>query len=207
LGEKHLYLSLIPEALVASMLPPKDFGAYYAVGTQVHVQGEAIFFEVDPRFRSDDFPFQLVDDRCVPGPDGRRKSSVYLSIHEVLSRVPVSALGSLFLVTNDGRTLELKRGAYHPETERRLHLYQEFCPITPMVASWLEPRDFGRFITDTRQTRSTYPASSFPSCLWVSWPPTRRTACPTTSPTRTSGTCATCYWSSPKTAGSPARWC
>ena len=44
----HLYLSLIPQALIASMLEPSSFGRYYAVGTRVHSRGEAIFFEVDP---------------------------------------------------------------------------------------------------------------------------------------------------------------
>ena len=32
-GNIHLYLSLIPEALIASMLTPEEFGVYYAVGT------------------------------------------------------------------------------------------------------------------------------------------------------------------------------
>ncbi len=51
----HLYLSLIPEALIASMLSPEEFGAYYAVGTQKKSRGQAIFFEIDPKFRSDFF--------------------------------------------------------------------------------------------------------------------------------------------------------
>ncbi|AFL75429.1 hypothetical protein [Thiocystis violascens] len=146
--DKHLYLSLIPQALIASMLKPEEFGSYYAVGTKVHVQGEAIFFEVDPSFRSDDFPFQLADERCVPKPDGSPKNSVYLSIYRVLSRVPVAALGNLYLVTNDGKTLELQREEYQPHPSERLHLYQEFCPITPMVASRLEPHEFSDFITN-----------------------------------------------------------
>jgi hypothetical protein len=29
----HLYLSMIPEALIASMLTPEEFGVYYALGT------------------------------------------------------------------------------------------------------------------------------------------------------------------------------
>jgi len=29
----HLYLSLSPEALIASMLSPEDFGSYYALGS------------------------------------------------------------------------------------------------------------------------------------------------------------------------------
>jgi len=144
----HLYLSLIPEALIASMLEPKAFGAYYAVGRKTHVHGEAIFFEVDPSFRSDTFPFALADERCVVQPDGSLKSSVYLGIYNVLAQIPVSALGNLYLVTDDGRTLELQRAPYQPDTEYPLFLYQEFCPITPLVASRLEPEAFCHSITD-----------------------------------------------------------
>ena len=151
MSETHLYLSLIPQALIASMLPPEEFGSYYAVGRQLHVQGEAIFFELDPEFRSYDFPFNVVEEKCVPGPNGEPKESVYLGIYRVLSRVPVAALGDLFLVTGDGQTLRLKRREYQAHAPRELHLYQEFCPITPMVASQLEPREFCRFITDPTQ--------------------------------------------------------
>ena len=44
----HLYLSLNPEALIASHLAPEEFGAYLAVGTQKYSRGQAMFFEVDP---------------------------------------------------------------------------------------------------------------------------------------------------------------
>jgi hypothetical protein len=144
----HLYLSLIPEALIASQLEPNAFGSYYAVGKKVHVFGEAMFFEVDPSFRSDDFPFSLADERCVTQPNGAPKSSVYLGIYDILARIPVSALGNLYLVTDDGRTLGLEKAPYSPDTEHPLHLYQEFCPITPLVASRLEPRAFCHSITD-----------------------------------------------------------
>jgi hypothetical protein len=148
MSDYHLYLSLIPEALIASMLEPKEFGSYYAVGKNVRVFGDAIFFEVDPAFRSADFPFHLADERCVTQPNGEPKSSVYLGIHNVLAQVPVSALGNLYLVTDDGRTLELHRAPYTPDTEHPLHLYQEFCPVTPLVASRLEPQAFCHSITD-----------------------------------------------------------
>jgi hypothetical protein len=143
-----VYLSLIPEALIASMLEPEDFGAYYAIGKTLSVFGEAIFFEVDPDYRPDTFPFHLADERCVPHPDGAPKSSVYLAIHDVLSRIPVSALRSLYLVTDDGRTLKLDRGEYTGDDHPRLHLYQEHCPISPLVASRLDARAFCRSITD-----------------------------------------------------------
>lgn len=147
----HLYLSLLPQALVASMLGPEEFGAYYAVGRKLHIQGEAIFFEVDPAYRSGEFPFELVAKKCVPGPRGEPKKSVYLAIYRVLSRIPVAALGDLYLVTRDGLTLRLKRDIYRPRKAQELHLYQEFCPITPTVASKLEPQQFCRFITDPTQ--------------------------------------------------------
>ena len=151
MSETRLYLSLIPQALVASMLPPEEFGHYYATGKRAHTHGEAIFFEVDPNWRSADFPFDIIPERCTPGPQGEPKESVYLGIYRVLSRIPVSALGDLYLVTSDGLTLALQRHPYPEGPEGEMHLYQEFCPITPMVASRLSARAFCRFITDTRQ--------------------------------------------------------
>lgn len=146
----RLYLSLIPQALIASMLDPESFGRYYAVGSKVNSRGEAIFFEVDPSgIPAGEFPLNLIDERCVPKADGSPKKSVYLGIYRVLSRIPVSALGRLYLVTRDGITLELSRSEYIREPERQAHLYQEFCPISPMVASCLEPREFCLSITDT----------------------------------------------------------
>ena len=35
----HLYYSLIPEALIASMLPPEKFGQYYATGHKFKSKG------------------------------------------------------------------------------------------------------------------------------------------------------------------------
>ncbi|RNE90646.1 hypothetical protein [Marichromatium sp. AB31] len=145
---QHLYLSLIPQALIASMLAPEAFGSYYSIGAKVHVQGESIFFEVDPGFRDADLPFELIEKRCVRTPEGALKRSVYLAIYRVLERIPVAALGNLHLVTNDGKTLTLERAPYQPHPEQRSHLYQEFSPVTPLVASRLEPHDFCDFITD-----------------------------------------------------------
>jgi hypothetical protein len=120
------------------MLDPVAFGAYYAVGAKVHSRGEAIFFEVDPALLPPgEFPLDLIDERCVAKPDGSPKKSVYLAIYRVLSRIPVSALGNLYLVTKDGQTLELAKAEYTLEPGRQAYLYQEFCPINPMVASCL----------------------------------------------------------------------
>ena len=149
-SDTHLYLSLIPQGLIASMLNPREFGSYYSVGASVQSCGEAIFFEVDPsRLPEGEFPLHLIAQRCVTKPDGSPKKSVYLAIYRVLSRIPVAALGNLYLVTRDGHTLELTRSEYLREPDRQAHLYQEFCPIDPVVASALEPLEFCRAITDT----------------------------------------------------------
>ncbi len=149
MSENYLYLSLIPQGLIASMLDPEAFGTFYSVGTRVHSRGESIFFEVDrTQLPAGEFPLHLIEQRCVTKPDGSPKKSVYLAIYRVLSRIPVAALRNLYLVTRDGRTLELTRSQYLREPDRRAHLYQEFCPIDPMVASCLEPLEFCRAITD-----------------------------------------------------------
>ena len=71
----HLYLSLIPQALIASMLEPMAFGRYYAVGTRAHSRGEAIFFAVDPAcLPPGEFPLDLVPERCVAKADGSPRS-------------------------------------------------------------------------------------------------------------------------------------
>ena len=144
----YLYLSLLPESLIASMLPPEEFGNYYAVGTKKRTRGQAMFIEVDPNFKTGYFPLRDVEQRCVPHPDGEPKRSVYLSIYQVLEHVPLEALLDLHLVTDDGRVLAIEKADYTPDTEKQLHLYQEFIPVTPRIASNLNPKDFCMYVTD-----------------------------------------------------------
>ncbi|HRZ43253.1 MAG TPA: hypothetical protein P5228_11185, partial [Bacteroidales bacterium] len=88
--------------------------------------------------------------RCTAKPDGRPKSSVYLSVYRVLEAIPVSALRSLYLTTDNGYTLELRQAPYGADREQkeRLHLYQELLPVTPLVASGLGPPAFLKKLTD-----------------------------------------------------------
>jgi hypothetical protein len=145
----YLYLSVIPEALVASMLPPDDFGSYYAIGSAKRSRGQAIFFSVD-RDKLDPTAFALddIETRCVPHADGSPKLSIYLAIYRVLERVPRAALTALHLATDDGRVLTLDPAEWVPDGESRAHLYQEFCPVTPRIVSRLNPGDFAASITD-----------------------------------------------------------
>ncbi|MFP4281964.1 MAG: hypothetical protein ACLFU2_05025, partial [Opitutales bacterium] len=146
--EPHLYLSLIPEALVFSQLEPAQFGKYLAIGAKRLTEGPAIFFELDPEFQCEAFRLREAREKCVAHPDGSPRRSSYAGIYMVLAQVPVPALRSLYLTTADGLTLELTREHYTPHREGGLHLYQEICPVQPRVASPLEPQDFARYVTD-----------------------------------------------------------
>jgi hypothetical protein len=147
------YLSVLPEALIASMLPPKDFGEYMATGTRKKTQGQAIFFEVEQDIARNIIPMDYVNKRCVRKPDGSPKSSVYLSVYRVLEQLPLKSLKDLYLVTDDGRILELKKNKYDLKSEKEgyLHLYQELCPVTPVIASTLTPSVFIKEMTSEKQ--------------------------------------------------------
>lgn len=147
----HLYFSLVPESLIASMLSPEQFGRYYAVGTRNRSRGQALFFEVDPEFQSEFFPIKELEKRCRPHSDGSLRKSSYLGIYRVLEMLPLGVLGKLYLTTTDGRVLALEVSEPPPLEEGRLHLYQEFCPVTPRVASKLAPAVFMQHMTNSAQ--------------------------------------------------------
>jgi hypothetical protein len=147
--KNYLYLSVTPEALIASMLPPEEFGNYLAVGSQKRTRGQAVFFEVDAQKAGNVIPMDYIQKRCVPHTNGSPKRSLYLSIYRVLERIPLEALKDLYLTTDDGRVLRLEKGNYEKPQANELHLYQELSPVTPMVVSALNPIDFVRQITDT----------------------------------------------------------
>jgi hypothetical protein len=147
----HLYLSLTPESLVASMLDPEDFGKYMSLGEERRNAGVVVFFEVDPEAIDDAAEIRERLELCVAHPDGRPKRSLYLSIYRALERVPVAALGDMFLTTKAGLTLRVGRGEYVPHPDGQAYLYQEFAPVGVRAVSVHEPRAFSRFITDPGQ--------------------------------------------------------
>ncbi len=147
---KYIYLTCTPEALVASMLAPKEFGMYLSTGTKKRNKGQTIFFEVDLGQIEKIIDMDSLNKRCVAKEDGSPKSSVYLSVYRVLESVPASALKSLYLTTDHGCVLELIKAPYDrtKEPKNALHLYQELSPVTPLVASGLAPSAFLKRLTD-----------------------------------------------------------
>ncbi len=144
---RYLYLSLLPESLVASMLPPEEFGAYMATGTEGEPHGEVMFLSIKEGFQSDYFDLADLEKRCAPHPDGQPKRSLYLGIYRVLEHVPLEAIESLWLITCHGRALELKQGTVPQASAGRFHLYREACPVNLVIASTLGPVEFCQFIT------------------------------------------------------------
>lgn len=137
------------EALVASQLAPEEFGNYMAVGTNKQTSGKVIFFEIDPdKIDANYFNLARARSECVARPDGTRKRSKYLSIYRVMEHVPLEAHGTLYLTTRDGRVLGLDAKPYGADSATGPNLYQELCPVNPMVVSSLGPPEFIRFLTN-----------------------------------------------------------
>lgn len=145
--KKYLYLSLLPEALIASNLPPEEFGAYFSTGVFRRNCDKAIFFEIDQNFKSDYLPVDRIDELCTPHADGKPHKSVYLSVYRVLEHVPLSAFKNLYVVTSDGKTLELTQGEFTPDKTSHLYMYQDLGPAKPRVASILNPKEYIKRIT------------------------------------------------------------
>lgn len=156
----HYYLTLFPmEALIASQHDPEHFGTYMATGSRDGSSELLIFIAVDPSFPG--FDWEYAKSECVPHEDGRPKNSVYLSIYRVFERTPLAALGDLYLTTRDGRTLALPKQGYDQAVAGpNYHVYQELCPVHPLVVSKLAPREFGRYITGEK-TKLKLPKIAF----------------------------------------------
>lgn len=156
----HLYLTLTPEALIASMLSPEEFAAYYAIGEHSKPNGQVMFIEIDPLFRSDQLQIDKAVARCVPNADGTPKSSVYISIYRVLEHIPLAALGDFYFVTRDGRALRTSK-TQAVNGDSGLHLYYELAPVRPTVVSPLGPVDFKDLLVGHRGDFPGVPAIAF----------------------------------------------
>lgn len=144
--KKFYYLVATPESIIVSHLGPFEFGNYLAVGTKKMTHGQAVFFEFNPDFTK--LPQDYVNIRLKPYDDGQPKRSVYLSIYRCFENIPLKALKNLYLVTDDGKVLEIERHDYVDKKVDEIHLYQQLVPITTRVASKFSPIDFIRRLTD-----------------------------------------------------------
>ena len=157
----HLYFSLIPEALIVSMLSPEEFGQYYATGHHFKHKGQALFFELDPAFRDESLNVEQAVALCTPHKDGTPKHSVYASVYRVLERIPLSAIGKLYLCTAYGQTLAVDRKEIDNASAPCLHLYQDLAPVNSLVVSTLNPAEHYRSVTVEPAKLIKFPALCF----------------------------------------------
>lgn len=152
--EKHLYMLVFPiNALVASQLNPEEFGDYYTTASEKHFIGKVIFTELDINFRNAYFDIDKYLELTVPHPDGSPKKTKFICSYKVLENVDLQAIKKFYLCTHNGKVLPLEPAEYKAYNEPGLiRLYQEITPLETFVASTLDQREFGKFITT--QTRS-----------------------------------------------------
>ncbi len=156
----HYYLSIFPiEALIASELDPETFSVYMATASHRGASEPTTIIEIEGEF-GDDFDWQYAKEKCAA--EEEPKNSVYLSIYRTLEHIPLSKLGTLHLVTRDGRSLPLEPELLHgdaPET-KEFYLYQELCPIRPVVVTTLGPSQFCNYMT-AEETKIHIPRIAF----------------------------------------------
>lgn len=144
----YYYLTVFPtEGLIASQLGPEDFGSYMATGSKKGTAEHLIFIEVSGEFGSY-FDWDYAIQNCVPHSDGRPKHSKYLAVYRALENTPLDKLGAMYLTTRDGRSVRLEKSVYkEPENPAEFHLYQELCPVYPLVVSKLNAGNFAKHLT------------------------------------------------------------
>ena len=146
---KHLYMITFPiNALVSSQLGPEDFAQHYTIGSARHYQGKVIFAEIDINFRNPYFPIDEFLAKTVPHDDGSPKRTKFISSYRVLEHIPLDMLKDIYLVSTSGHALKLTAADYTAENAPGLiRIYQEIAPVTNLVASRLDQRAFGRYVT------------------------------------------------------------
>lgn len=154
----HYYMTIFPtEALIASMLTPDQFGVYMAMGSKRGSHERLIFVEIEEEFPSD-FDWKYAQACTIPHKDGRPKQSVYLAVYRVLERVPFDRLGTLYLTTSGGLTLPLQKGVFPNNfAKSTYYLYQDLCPVQPLVISAMPPDDYGTYMV-SRECKIRLPA-------------------------------------------------
>ncbi len=147
---KRLYQILYPNnSLVASQLTPEQFGKHFLVGTARHYEGKVIFTEVDADYRHDFFNIDEAMAAVFPHEDGRPKATKFISSYRVLEHIDLDAIKSLYLVTSNGRTLELNQGTHDaPHQPGFIRTYAQICPTTVLSMTKLDAPEYARYITD-----------------------------------------------------------
>ncbi|MFP4551749.1 MAG: hypothetical protein ACLFNT_13150 [Spirochaetales bacterium] len=146
--ETRYYLSIFPlESLIASQLSPEQFGQYMSTGRKNGSYEKIIFIEIEGG-KGSYFDWKHAEENCVRHEDGEPKHSLWMSVYRTLEHVPLESMKEMYLVTNDGRTLKVEPRQYQDEPQKRPYwMYQELCPVNPLVVSTYAPNVFSEHMT------------------------------------------------------------
>jgi len=153
--QKRIYQILYPNnSLVASQLDPEQFGKHFLVGTARHYEGKVIFCEVDANYRNDFLAIDEAFTELRAHEDGRPKATKFISSYRVLEHIDLDAVKSLYLVTANGQTLELKQGIHDKSHQPGLvRTYAQICPTTILSMTKLNADEYTRYITGSRHSK------------------------------------------------------
>ncbi len=153
--ETRIYMVLFPNAtLIASQYDPETFARHYTSGSSRHYSGKVVFAEVDAAYRNDFFDLENILKDLKPHSDGRPKATKFIASYRVLEHVDLSAIGKLYISTEEGHCIDLERGDYDRSHEEAIRIYAEIEPMHMLVMSRLNPREFGAYITDPSNYKS-----------------------------------------------------
>jgi hypothetical protein len=134
------------EAMIASNLDADSFGVYMATGSHRGSSERLIFIELHGDKLGTAFDTAYAEKRCHE--KNNQKNSVYLSIYNVIEKIPFEAFGKMYLMTRDGRSLPLEPEFVVGTTPAKpFFLYQELCPVRPLVVSKYDPARFLQLMT------------------------------------------------------------
>lgn len=153
--EQFLYVITWPNyALVASNLPPEEFGRHYTIGSSRYFHGHVIFAEIDNTYRH---PYLEIDkylEDVKPNQAGTPKRTKFICTYRVLEHIELSAFKSLYVTTTTGKVLRIDSAPYNREHQKGfVRTFQEVCPLNAVVLTYMSPPEFGKYITDPDQPK------------------------------------------------------
>lgn len=141
-------------ALVASNLPPEEFGRHYTVGSSRFYQGQVIFAQIQDDYRHDFFRIEELLKEVVPNEAGRPKRTKFIATYRVLEHIDLTAFMDLYVTSVAGKVLRLQQAPYERDHQSGfIRTYQEICPFSAIVLSHMNPPEFGKYISDPDQPK------------------------------------------------------
>lgn len=153
--DNRLYQILYPnQALVASHLSPEAFARHYLIGSIRHYTGKLVFAEIDINFRHPYFDIDAGLEALVPHPDGSPKRTKFISSYRVMEHMDFDSIKTLYLSTAEAHVLALSPQPYDKVHQAGfLRTFAEIAPLSMLVMSPLDMREFGKYITQAGNSK------------------------------------------------------